>query len=57
MKEGYKVLKTIGGGLYIQVTNYTGLNEIGHYRYYSEYGVTDTPSAIGMWKPKLIKQQ
>lgn len=57
MKEGYKVLKTIGGGLYIQVTNYVGLNEIGHYRYYGEDGAIDSPSVIGMWKPKLIKQQ
>ena len=57
MKEGYKVLGTIGNGLYIQVTNYLGLNEIGHYRYSSESNIIDSPSVIGMWKPKLIKQQ
>ena len=57
MKEGYKVLGTIGSGLYIQVTNYLGLNEIGHYRYSSESSIIGSPSVIGMWKPKLIKQQ
>ena len=57
MKEGYKVLKTIGGGLYIQVTNYEGLNEIGHYRYSNPWVSGMSDNKIGMWKPKLIKQQ
>jgi hypothetical protein len=55
MKKGYKVLPAIGGGLYISVTNYVGLNEIGHYRYSNENFVSTSYSVVGMWKPKLIK--
>ena len=55
MKEGYKVLKTIGNGLYIQVCNYKYLNEIAHYRYSKESDMNESSSRVGIWKPKLIK--
>lgn len=57
MKEGYKVLKTFGQGLFIEVYNYKSLNEIGHYRYSGIYNAGISNNRIGMWKPKLIKQQ
>ena len=57
MKEGYKVLEPAGQGMYIVVFNYKALNEIGHYRYSQDYGWLPSSQRIGMWKPKLIKQQ
>ena len=57
MKEGYKVLKTFGQGIYIEVYNYKALNEIGHYRYSNPLVSGMSDNKIGMWKPKLIKQQ
>lgn len=57
MKEGYKVLEPFGQGMYIEVYNYKALNEIGHYRYSRVYNAGISDNRIGMWKPKLIKQQ
>lgn len=57
MKEGYKVLGYYGNGLYIEVYNYEALNEVAHYRYSKDYEKLPSSSRIGMWKPKLIKQQ
>lgn len=57
MKEGYKVLKYCGIGLYIDVHNYKALNEIGHYRYSGDYRSSfSTTNKVGTWKPKLIKE-
>ena len=55
MKEGYKVLETLGHGMYIEVYNYKYLNEIGHYRYSKPWASGISDNKIGMWKPKLIK--
>jgi hypothetical protein len=55
MQKGYIINEPVGNGLYIQVTNFKGLNQIGHYRYSDEAYCTPTYSAIGAWKPKLIK--
>jgi len=55
MKDGYKVLKTMGTGLYIQVCNYKYLNEIAHYRYMKESDMNESSNRVGVWKPKLIK--
>ena len=57
MKEGYKVLEPFGQGMYIEVYNYEALNEVAHYRYSQDYGRLFSSSRIGLWKPKLIKQQ
>ena len=57
MKEGYKVLEYYGNGVYIEVYNYKALNEVAHYRYSQDYGKLFSSNRIGMWKPKLIKQQ
>jgi hypothetical protein len=56
MQEGYKVNEPVGSGLYIEICNFIGLNEIGHYRYstYSRFEFA-SPSVIGLWKPKSIK--
>lgn len=53
MKEGYKVNPTIGSGLFIEVYNYIGLNEIGQYRYTIPVK-RHTKSMVGMWKLKQI---
>jgi len=55
MQKGYRVNEPIGEGLYIKVTNFTGLNEIGHYRYSAPNFNSTSYSVVGMWKPKLIK--
>lgn len=57
MKEGYKVLEPFGQGMYVEVYNYKALNEIGHYRYSNPLVSGMSDNKIGMWKPKLIKQQ
>lgn len=54
MKEGYKVNDTIGSGKFIEVYNYIGLNEVGHYRFSREMRISRGSSIIGIWKPKTI---
>lgn len=52
-----------GLGLYVLVHNYSNLNEVGNYYYYSDkihtekdyYGETINVNAIGRWIPKNIK--
>jgi hypothetical protein len=53
MKEGYKVNKTIGSGLFIKVYNFTSLNEVGHYRYSTENRGRSN-YLVGIWKQKKI---
>ena len=60
MREGYIVNPTIGAGCFIEVHNWKGLNEIGHFRY-TKYRNKKTTSIgsnlIGIWKPKKIKNE
>ena len=51
MKEGYKINRTIGRGQFIEVYNFIGLNEIGHYRFRSLQKIK-SESLIGIWKIK-----
>ncbi len=59
MKEGYKINETVGIGLFIEVYNWTSLNEISHFRWsekpsHKQINATDK---VGMWKPKTIKNE
>ena len=51
MKEGYKINQTIGSGLFIEVYNWTSLNEVGHFRWYFKPKKLSI-NTIGMWKQK-----
>jgi hypothetical protein len=51
MKEGYKVNPTIGNGLFIEVYNFIGLNEVGQYRFIIQ-PKEQSDSIVGIWKPK-----
>lgn len=55
MKEGYKINRTIGCGQFIEVYNFIGLNEIGHYRFRSLSRIK-SQGLIGIWKPKKNEQ-
>jgi hypothetical protein len=59
MKEGYKVLPTVGIGLFIEVYNWTSLNEISHFRWSEKpsHKQINTTDKVGMWKPKTIKNE
>ena len=57
MKEGYKVLEASGIGKYIGVYNYKFLNEIGTFRFSDINYLLGSDNLVGIWKPKLIKQQ
>lgn len=54
MKEAYKINRTIGWGQFIEVYNFIGLNEIGHYRFRSISRIK-SESLVGVWKPKTNK--
>ena len=56
MKEGYKVLPTLGKGLFIEVYNYVGLNEIGQYRFTIQ-PKKHYDSIVGIWKQKIKNEQ
>ena len=51
MKEGYKVNPTIGSGLFIEVYNWTILNEVGHFRYNFK-PKKHSSNLVGIWKIK-----
>jgi hypothetical protein len=53
MKEGYKVNSPVGNGWFIEVYNFIGLNQIGHYRF-SIPVKKNEDSLVGIWKPKTI---
>ncbi len=56
MNKGYTI-ESIGCGLFIVVCNFKSLNEIVNYRF-SEISFVNKNdnNAIGMWKPKKLKQ-
>ena len=56
MKEGYKVLPTLGKGLFIEVYNYVGLNEIGQYRFTIQ-PKKHSSNLVGIWKQKIKNEQ
>lgn len=51
MKQGYKINRTIGTGCFIEVYNFIGLNEIGHYMF-NIPRIIKSESLIGVWKIK-----
>jgi len=58
MKEGYKINETVGIGCFIEVYNWTALNEISHFRWLEEPSHNKSLSdRVGMWKPKTIKNE
>ena len=55
MKEGY-LIEYKGIGLFINVYNYPGSNEVVHYLYTElRYITNNSVNKIGTWKPKTIK--
>jgi len=53
MKEGYKVLPTIGIGDFIEVYNFIGLNQIGQYRFRIPIK-RHASNLVGIWKLKTL---
>jgi len=51
MKEGYKVNQTIGNGSFIEVYNWSNLNEVGHFRFYI-MPKKHSSNLVGIWKIK-----
>jgi hypothetical protein len=53
MKEGYKVLRTIGQGCFIEVYNFIGLNTVAQYRFTIPI-IKHSKELVGIWKQKTI---
>jgi len=58
MKEGYKVLQTIGQGCFIEgcfieVYNFIGLNAVAQYRFTIPI-IKHSKELVGIWKQKTI---
>ena len=56
MKEGYKVLPTLGIGCFIEVYNFEGSNQIGQYRFRIQ-PKEHYDSIVGIWKQKIKNEQ
>jgi len=51
MRSGYKINETIGNGSFIEVYNWSNLNEVGQFRFYI-MPKKHSSNLVGIWKQK-----
>lgn len=54
MRSGYKVNETIGNGSFIEVYNWSNLNEVGQFRFYI-MPKKHSSNLVGIWKQKIYQ--